>query len=140
MDNSHWQRWWTTLLTLCVASGISGAPSDPVSFVSFKGAHSISSSEKNETIIRLGFEVTKGYHIQSNVEDESQTIPTVLSFQPSKSFVIGKINFPATETFRLEGTEVDLDVFSGFFQVTLPLKRTTAIMPGKQIVHGKLSY
>ena len=93
-----------------------------------------------ESVVRLEVHVKEGYHIQANQTENESVIPTRIDITSDQKFTIGKMIFPATKKFRLEGTEDHLDVYDGIFEVLIHVRTPRRIKKGVYPLNGKLNF
>lgn len=93
-----------------------------------------------ESVVRLEVHVREGYHIQANQTENESVIPTRIDITSDQKFTIGKMIFPATRKFKLEGTEDHLDVYDGAFEVQIYIRAPRRIRKGVYQLNGKLNY
>ena len=94
--------------------------------------------QKGFVIIRV--RVGEGYHIQANKASSESLIPVSLEITPNRSFTVKKALFPPYKSFRLEGTEDELNVFDGIFIIRLPVKATINIQEGRYALKARINY
>lgn len=94
--------------------------------------------QKGFIIIRV--KVNEGYHIQANKVTNQSLIPVSLEVTASRFFIINKALFPPYKSFRLEGTEDELNVFDSIFIIRLPIKATTNIQEGRYALKARIKY
>jgi len=56
-----------------------------------------------DTVISIGVEVKKGYHVQANKVNDESLIPTTLVFNNVENITNSKHEFPPVKQFKLEG-------------------------------------
>jgi hypothetical protein len=95
-------------------------------------------AKKGFIIIRV--KVEKGYHIQADRVKNESLIPVSLEAASNRFFYIKKALFPPYKSFRLQGTEEDLNVFDSVFIIRLPIKPLANIPKGKYALHARIRY
>jgi hypothetical protein len=90
--------------------------------------------------LRVEVVVKDGFHIQANrIRDES-LIPSTLIVDTAGGITPGKIKFPASKKFRLEGTDSFLDVYDGYIEILVLVKTDKKIRQGSYSIHAVFSY
>ena len=92
------------------------------------------------TLVPIGIEVKAGYHIQADKLNDESLIPTTLGVKEDKSITISNIEFPPSKKFKLEGSDLYLDVFDGKFIIKLFLSPIEKSKPGKYVLSARLRY
>lgn len=92
------------------------------------------------SMIKVGVEVKKGYHIQANKVSDEFMIPTVLEIKSVRNILLDKQLFPSSKKFKLVGTDNYLDVFDGIFEIGVPFQTKAKINKGKYSLEAKLHY
>jgi len=93
-----------------------------------------------DTVISIGVEVKKGYHVQANKVNDESLIPTTLEVNNVENMTITKQEFPLGKQFKLEGTDSFLNVFDGKFLIKLFLSPGKEMKLGKYTLGAKLRY
>ena len=91
-------------------------------------------------VIKMEIEIKKGYHIQANKVNNDFLIPTILEVNEYKNIIIGIQQFPPAKKFKLEGTDLLLDVYDGVFEIRIPITVATEIPKGKHTLKASLQY
>ncbi|MFZ6010360.1 MAG: protein-disulfide reductase DsbD domain-containing protein [Bacteroidota bacterium] len=94
----------------------------------------------HEVSIKTVVSVKKGYHIQAHEVADELIIPTRLEIVGDKDFVIKKQVFPPTKKFQLTGTDQQLEVYDGEFEIETSLLVLERIQKGVVQLKGKLKY
>ena len=89
---------------------------------------------------KIFIEVKIGYHIQANQVTDEYIIPTTLQIEPVKGFTLGQTVFPSSRKFKLVGTDNQLDVYDGEFEINVPFQTTSTIKKGRFLMKGKINY
>lgn len=91
--------------------------------------------------VELPFEVTQGYHINSNKPNSDLLIATVMKVDAPTNISIGKIEYPAGKdlTFPFSAEE-KLSVYTGDFTIQALVTAAQNTPPGTYRVHGTLTY
>ena len=94
-----------------------------------------------QTIVKLNFRVTPGFHINSNTPKSEFLIPTTLSVDPPTDIVLGKTGYPPGKdvTFPFSPDEA-LSVYTGDFTISVSVHPLHAVVPAKYMLHGVLRY
>ena len=91
--------------------------------------------------VELQFEITKGFHINSNTPSEEYLIPTALKMDAPTDIVVGRITYPTGQDITLPfAPDLKLNVYSGEFAVSVNVRPLTSVVPGKYALHGRLKY
>jgi hypothetical protein len=102
----------------------------------------------NETLLRPGkkgninilVKVEEGYHIQANKVTNESLIPVSLETTSNRFIFINKAVFPPYKSFRLEGTEEELNVFDGIFTIRLPVRTISNLSEGRYVLKASIKY
>ncbi len=97
-------------------------------------------SAGKSSVIKMGIEIKKGYHIQANKVKDDLLIPTTVEINEDKNMITGRQEFPPSKKFNLEGSDGFLDVYDGVFEIRIPFKTIKKIPKGKYILDAKLHY
>ncbi len=92
------------------------------------------------SVIKMKIEIKKGYHIQANQLKDEFLIPTVLEIQEYKNIKLGKPQFPRSKKFKLEDTDIFLDVYDGVFEIKIPTTVAKEIPKGNHAMKANLQY
>jgi DsbC/DsbD-like thiol-disulfide interchange protein len=92
------------------------------------------------SVIHVWVEVNKGYHIQANKVNDELLVPTTLKIDDDKNITTGNPKFPPAKKFKLEGTDIFLDVYDGNFEITISIKPAKQIQKEKYILNAKFQY
>lgn len=92
------------------------------------------------TLIKMKIEIKKGYHIQANKLNDEFLIPTILEISEYKNIIIGIPQFPRSKKFKLEDTDIFLDVYDGVFEIKIPATVAKEISKGKHTMKANLQY
>ena len=88
-------------------------------------------------VIHLEVKVKEGFHIQAHELKDDLLVPTTLEIRQDENFIIEAPVFPPSKKFRLEGTDSELDVYDGQFEILSPFR---AKRKGKYRLGGTLKY
>lgn len=91
-------------------------------------------------VVSIQVDVKEGYHIQANKVKDKSLIPATLEITPGSKLLTGKPVFPRHKLFRLEGTEDDLNVFDGKFEIKVSVKAPINTPSGNYVIKAKLRY
>jgi hypothetical protein len=91
-------------------------------------------------VLSIGVTVKDGFHIQANRLRDESLIPATLVIDTAGGITPGKIKFPASKKFKLEGTDSFLDVYDGYIEILVPVKTDKKISKGRHSVHGVFRY
>lgn len=86
------------------------------------------------------FQVAADHHVQANPATNEFLIPTSLELREVCGLKAGAPTYPAPHAFRLEGTDHDLAVWDGTFQVVVPLRAGRFARRGTCVIRGTLVY
>jgi len=93
-----------------------------------------------QSVISVSVEVKDRYHIQANAIKEEFIIPTTLEINGGEEFIIKNQVFPSAKQFKLEGTDLYLDVFDGRFEIQTFFITQKNTQTKVHHVDGKLNY
>ena len=109
-------------------------------FVSFD-ASGITKSQENQMItITLPFEILEGYHIQTELESNTDFIRTELIFEDSHLFEVVDYEFTVRENKTIVLDQYPHDVLSNKFVVTVVLKLNKNAPLSDIKLNGQLYY
>lgn len=91
-------------------------------------------------MIPISVEVKEGYHIQANRVNDESLIPTTLEVSDDKNITIIRQEFPPDKKFKLEGSDIFLNVYDGKFLIKLFLNPVAKTLTGKYVLSAKLRY
>lgn len=123
------------ILVLSFPCGLNAQQTD---FLEFISGHT--DSDSNQTsIVKLVFEIQPGMHIQSNDPQSDNVIPTRIELVLAGESIMGTPEFPQPKTVYLEGSDQPLKVFSGRFEVVIPIRH---VQPPQQLnlIAGTIYY
>jgi len=91
--------------------------------------------------VKLEFQVSSGFHINSNKPSAEYMIPTVLRLDAPTDIVVGRITYPAGEemSFPFAPNE-KLSVYSGNFTLAVMVRPLSSVLPGKYGFRGQMRY
>lgn len=91
--------------------------------------------------VKLEFQISPGFHINSNKPSAEYMIPTVLRLDAPTEFAVGKIVYPAGEemSFPFAPNE-KLSVYSGKFTLAVMVRPLSSVLPGKYEFRGQMRY
>jgi hypothetical protein len=93
-----------------------------------------------EGLINAHVSVKNGYHIQANKVNDEFIIPTTLDIDTGEIITTGKIVFPKSKKFKLEGTSDYLLVYDGDFKIVIHFKASEKVQKEKYKLEAKLHY
>ena len=93
-----------------------------------------------DLLIKTVVSVKNGYHIQAHEVADELIMPTTLEIAGDKNFVVKKQIFPPTKKFQLTGTDQQLDVYDGEFEIETYVRMPERVQKGVVQLKGKLKY
>jgi len=90
--------------------------------------------------VHIGVTVKDGFHVQANPPSDALLIPVRLDLQGDDAISVSRIAYPAGRSFHLNGSDRDLLVYDGRFEVVVTLAATHAAKPGEHVLRGKVGY
>lgn len=84
--------------------------------------------------------IKEGYHIQSNEVDDEYIIPTRLDVTDNEMIQMIEQVYPDGKDFRLEGSEIILNVFDGEIEIRFKLITDSKIIQGEHQLGARLHY
>lgn len=72
-------------------------------------------------VAQVRVSVAPGFHVQANPVRNRFLIPIVLAVKPDTAVTPGAPVYPVAKTMRLEGSDEDLVIYDGEFEIRLPL-------------------
>src|SRR5215831_16219080 len=94
---------------------------------------------KNAEVL-INVEVKEGYHIRAHIVNDEFLVPTTLEINSDKNIIMSKQVFPKAKKFKLEGTNKNLNVYDGNFEINVVVKPQKNIQKGKYTMDAKLHY
>lgn len=92
------------------------------------------------SVINVAIDVKYGYHIQAHEVDDEFTVPTALEINGDQEIIIKTIVYPSAKKFRLKGTDKDLDVYDGSFEIKVFFTTQNSIQKNIYQINGSLKY
>src|ERR1700722_322180 len=127
------------LLVLSAFAQDEFGPKGPV--VKFAAAPVLAVVQGKAATISLSFNVSDGYHINSNHPKSDYLIPTALKVEATTDIVIGKTSYPDGQDMSFAfAPDEKLNVYTGDFKVDVLVRPLRSVQPGKYIVRGTLKY
>ena len=90
--------------------------------------------------IRIALTVADGFHVQANPPSDELLIPVRFELPPADGIAPGRITYPPGKPFRLNGSESDLLVYDGSFEIVATLAAGPTAKPGEHLLRGKVGY
>lgn len=98
-------------------------------------------SKGKANTVRLEFQISSGFHINSNKPSAEYMIPTVLRLDPPTDIVVGKITYPAGEEMSFPfAPDEKLSVYTGDFTLAVMVRPLSSVLPGRYEFHGQMRY
>jgi hypothetical protein len=66
--------------------------------------------------------VDDGFHVNSHQPTDSTLVPTTLTLAAPDGVTLGAIHYAAGASFTLAGSSTPLNVYSGEFQIRVPIR------------------
>jgi DsbC/DsbD-like thiol-disulfide interchange protein len=98
----------------------------------------ISVGTEARTVIKAT--VPTGFHVQSNPASEEYLIPTKLEFVTSDGLTVREITYPKGKPFRLKGSDSDISVYEGTFEMSVTFAAGKTVTVGEKVIKGKFTY
>jgi hypothetical protein len=127
---------WAAILSFICYVAIAQSISNEIASVH---APAVTAQAGEPGTFNLSVEIKEGYHIQSH-EVKDELIPTTIQFNSLPGFTFTEVAFPPPKKFKLEGTESNLDVYDGKFNVKVSFTTDPKIRRGKHNPTGKFKY
>jgi hypothetical protein len=115
-----------------------GAETKTLVTVEPPGDFSVSPGESKDAEIRIT--VADGYHVQANPAANEFLIPLTLELESENDLDVGEVRYPAGESYRIKGTEVDLLTYEGTFTVSVSIRASVSANEGISKARGRLRY
>lgn len=98
-------------------------------------------AQPGQTVLaRVRVSVARGFHVQANPVLNRFLIPIVLTVEADTDVVPGTPAYPEPKTMRLEGSDEDLVIYDGVFEIRLPLKVANSASAKPVSLAGTLRY
>lgn len=124
------------LITGAAWAQVSKGPS-----VTMVPVETVNAQRAAQTVVRLNFRVSPGFHINSNTPKSEFLIPTALKMDLPTDIVLGKIEYPEGKDLKFPfSPDETLNVYSGDFTVNLTVHPLASVSPGKYLMRGLLRY
>jgi hypothetical protein len=91
-------------------------------------------------VARIPVTVQPGYHVNSNTPSEEFLIPLRLTWKSTGALQAGAVTYPKPNLEKYEFSEKPLSVFTGKFELTVPLKAPPDAPVGPGAAVGQLRY
>ncbi len=121
------------IILICFAAGFNyaqfGFQKNVVTLKAFQSLDKVHAVSEFKIAARL--EVDKGWHINSDKPHESFLIPTKLSIDSSKEFVLSKTVYPEASDIKLSFSETPLSVWEGEVFIGGLVQAPSGLAPGK---------
>ncbi len=89
---------------------------------------------------RLGLSVAEGFHVQANPAGGPFLLPLQIAFSRQQTLRAGRPRYPAGQRFRLQGSADPLLVYSGKFDLVVPVEAFADAEAGDYFLKGTLRY
>lgn len=110
-------------------------------WVSIEDSPSVTLAAGKTATATLRFQVSAGNHVNSSKPGSELLIPTKLKLQPPAGISVGRISYPPGQDLTFPFAPDDkLNVYTGAFAVTVPLRATAGAPPGSVPLRGELVY
>ena len=90
--------------------------------------------------IRIEVSVAVPYHVQANPASDPFLIPFQVQLEADTDIQIGPAEYPSGKDHRLEGTETNLAVYDGTFDLVMPLQIPQMTRMGWQTLRGRVHH
>jgi hypothetical protein len=90
--------------------------------------------------VHVEVEVMLGYHIQANKLEDENLVPTTLIWEKGHGWEIREITFPPSKKFKLQGSDLPLEVYDGKFDIKTVLVPPETLRKGSHRLFGILNY
>jgi hypothetical protein len=85
--------------------------------------------------------VKEGLHVQANpAATEPKLIPTVLTVSAKNGITVGEMSYPKGKPYRVQSLKTEIPVYSGTFEISVPLEASASAKYGKTQLLGKVHY
>ena len=84
--------------------------------------------------------IKEGFHIQSNEVDDEYIIPTKLEVMETDLIQLIDLEYPEGKAFKLEGSNIILDVFDGVIEIKFKIETAPQISTGEHQLDARLHY
>jgi Disulphide bond corrector protein DsbC len=126
---------------LCAITGAQDFPGSKKAYVTLQPTDVVTIPRGHSGTVELGFRITPGFHINSNVPHQEYLRKTELKLDAPTDILVRKITYPDGEdrSFPFAPDE-KINVYSGDFTVTVDVRPLKTVLPTNYAVHGKLNY
>ena len=127
------------LMCGCVWAQEEFGPKGPV--VKIIGAPVVTAVQGKPATVPLSFDVSSGFHINSNHPKSEFLIPTVLKVEATTDIIIGKTTYPEGQDMSFAfAPDEKLNVYTGDFEIDVLVRPLHSVQPGKYVIRGTLRY
>lgn len=124
----------------CSSTSSDGEPTLSGPVVQFRQSSPIEVKPGDSPTLALQFTVADGHHIQANPAAQDTLIPAVAALERTAMVAFGAPVYPTPHTFKLEGSNWDLLVYSGDVTIEVPATVSKSMPTGEHTIEGTLSY
>jgi|SRR5262245_23187489 len=90
--------------------------------------------------VHISVTVKDGFHVQANPPSDALLIPVRIDLQGDDAIGVSRITYPRGRSFHLNGSDRDLLVYDGKFDVVVTLAASPTAKRGEHHLRGKIEY
>ncbi len=92
------------------------------------------------TDLRLRIAVASDFHVQANPASDEFLVPLEVSLEPQSDVHAEPPGYPPGTPHRLQGTDSDLLIYDGTFDINVPIVVGPTAQPGDYTLSGQVRY
>ena len=115
-------------------------PNTQVAYVKLTETPVIHLKTGEQVLATIKFKIAQEFHIMSDNPGSENLLPTTFKIEPVQEIEFGKIIFPSSSSFKIEGTEEIFNVFSDTICLKVPVSVSKKIVAGIYKTEAKLFY
>ncbi len=129
-----------SLLLCLLGVSICYAAETPQKFLEISAIPTMNASAGATGTLKIPISVGKEYHVHSNPAANRQYISTEVKFEATDKIAIGKASYPKGTPYRLKGSPTEISVYSGRFEILVPVTISSDALKGKAELKGTLRF
>ncbi len=90
------------------------------------------------TDLRLHIAVEPAFHVQANPASDDFLVPLQLDIEPQNGVHAEIASYPPGQPYRLQGTDSDLLIYDGSFELAVSIVAEPSALPGTYTLPGRV--